>query len=317
MTKYIKDGLEWKHGATATEVMNGKDVPQGFTTYHLLGLKELPKYNLKAAMAESEDFRNLINKIMKKYAEENGIKEEAPMVSSAASAYIKAEDISVIGAAGNGNAGETVKLQVGISEEEVNIDSSLYKNCIKLDLKLMSNSTTISKLNVPVTIKMKAPAGMDTSKLVILHYHTSGEAPEIITPVVDGDKITFSVSKFSTFVFAESVPDGDSDAEDGTTGGTDSGSTDGSGAGSASGDNTGEDGDDKTEDDQNDSEVNKGEAEEEEDDDEDDSEEESAEEAKPVKDNVPKTGDSLPIALPMAMTIIFAGAAVGLRKKDN
>ena len=37
----------------------------------------------------------------------------------------------------------------------------------------------------------------------------------------------------------------------------------------------------------------------------------------PVKDNVPKTGDSLPIALPMAAAVVFAGAALAFRKREE
>lgn len=36
----------------------------------------------------------------------------------------------------------------------------------------------------------------------------------------------------------------------------------------------------------------------------------------PVKDNVPKTGDSLPIALPMAVTVAFGVVAIALKKRN-
>ncbi len=52
------------------------------------------------------------------------------------------------------------------------------------------------------------------------------------------------------------------------------------------------------------------------DDDDDNDDNDVADTAAPVKDNVPKTGDSLPIALPMTVTVAFAVAAIALRKKE-
>jgi len=239
-------------------------------------MSNIPQANLATSMQTDATVLETIKQLEAKYAAEKGITVAAPAVSEEAGKYVKAEEINVVGAGLNGKDGNTVKLDVSVPEKKETVSSQHYANSVQLDIKLMSNSTSIHKLDMPITITMKVPTGIDVERLVILHYHQDGSY-ENVTPLVNGDgTITFTVTEFSTFVFAEKA-----------------------------GGNTGS------------GEAQQPQDEEEENDDDDEEEVKEEKSATPAKDNVPKTGDSLPIALPMTAAVCLAGAAVILKKKEN
>ena len=64
------------------------------------------------------------------------------------------------------------------------------------------------ELEVPVTIAMPIPEGMDASRLVILHYRADG-TEELITPRIENGKAIFAITHFSTFALAEKKVGGD------------------------------------------------------------------------------------------------------------
>jgi len=239
-------------------------------------MANISQANLSTAMQTDAEVLETIKQLEEKYAAEKGITVTSTAVSEEAGKYVKAEEINVVGAGLNGKDGETVKLEVSVPEKK-ETEIFQYPNSVQLDIKLLSNSTSIHKLDIPITITMKVPAGIDVKRLVILHYCADGNCENITPKVVNGDgTITFTVTEFSTFVFAEKA-----------------------------GGNTGS------------GEAQQPQDEEEENDDDDEEEVKEEKSATPAKDNVPKTGDSLPIALPMTAAVCLAGAAVILKKKEN
>ena len=67
-------------------------------------------------------------------------------------------------------------------------------------------STDLKELDIPATITLPIPEGMDMSKLYVLHFGDDGSVDEIkpnITPETHSAK--FVITGFSTFAFAESV----------------------------------------------------------------------------------------------------------------
>lgn len=125
-------------------------------------------------------------------------------------------DIKVVGAAMNAVSGGAVTLNLSKVSKEKEINDFLYTNAIQVDIDLVGDVCDKIKnekvLASPITVTMYPPKEIELSKLVILHHH--GNEVERIYPVFRADgKITFSVTKFSTFIFAEMV----SHAEDSDT----------------------------------------------------------------------------------------------------
>ena len=134
------------------------------------------------------------------YATQNGIT-TSNQVSAEAAAYVDTNKISMIGAALNAISGP-VMLKVTVPESKVDVDTNRYANSVQLDLKLDADGQSKDTLDVPITITMPIPAGIESSHLTILHYHADDTA-EVISPRDNGDgTVTFTITKFSTFVFA-------------------------------------------------------------------------------------------------------------------
>lgn len=119
-------------------------------------------------------------------------------------------DIKIVGTAMNVSGGAvTVNFSEVKKGQEKKINRASYTNAVQVDINLngafCDNVKNNGVLVSPITITMSPPTGVNLSKVVILHYHDTDEKPEEITPAVQNEKITFSVTKFSTFVFAEKV----------------------------------------------------------------------------------------------------------------
>ena len=86
---------------------------------------------------------------------------------------------------------------------------SKYKNAIPLGITLTNVSTAASGLAVPVTITIPVPRGIDIRKLVTLHMNDDGTVNENFSngngysADLNSRTITFTVTHFSTFIFAE------------------------------------------------------------------------------------------------------------------
>lgn len=164
---------------------------------------EMQKSALQIAMQTDDSVKEQIKTLEEKYVAEKGITVDKS-VSEEASAYVKADQISMVGAGLNADAGN-ISLDVTVPEEKVDVSEVTYKNSVQLDIKLVNDGTSIHELTIPISITMPIPAGLDVSRLVILHYHEDGSV-ETVAPKNNGDgTITFTVKSFSTFVFAEAA----------------------------------------------------------------------------------------------------------------
>lgn len=161
--------------------------------------------NVAVAMQTDEEFLNQMEKIEQEYmAAHENIKVEKSVEHSALFG-----DIKVVGAAMNSVSGGAVTLNFKEvpKEQEKEVNSVLYSNPVQINIDITGDVCDKIKeekvLAAPITVTMYPPKGVLLSRLVILHYHSDGQ-PERIYPVFRADgKITFSVTKFSTFVFAE------------------------------------------------------------------------------------------------------------------
>ncbi len=168
------------------------------------GLKETDTATLRTAMQTNSDTRATVEAIEKM----SGIT-VANDVSEDVKAYIDTANIKVLGAALNADDGvSNVGLKITKEADVATLDSK-YKNAIPLGITLTNVSTAASGLAVPVTITIPVPRGIDISKLVILHMNADGTVNENFSNGngysydFNSRTITFTVTHFSTFIFAE------------------------------------------------------------------------------------------------------------------
>lgn len=225
---------------------------------------------LQTAMQTDSTVLNQIKELEEKYAAEKGITRSAPAVSEEASTYVKAQDVSVVGAGLNVESGE-VRLEVSVPEKKEDVSGYNYKDSVQLDISLVHDDEKVHELEVPITITLPIPSGLEASHLVILHYHENGDV-ETVSPKINGDgTITFTVTSFSTFVFAVEQED----SGDNTGNNTGNNTENNTAAGDASGDSNAPQGS-----------------------------------VERVKDDVPKTGDSIPVSVPVTGTVSAGALAV-------
>lgn len=198
------------------------------------------------AMQSDEDVLEQVKELEQEYAAANNIDVKAPEVTHPA---LNADKISVVGAGINAVSGGAINLnfsKVAAGKEET-INEKLYKNAVQVSITLDSKDANDAEvetgtLKCPITITMLPPSNVALDKLIILHYHADGSY-EYIYPAKNADgTITFSVTNFSTFVFAELV----TYTNDGA------GSNTGSSTGSNTGNSNRYDADDDDEDDSDD-----------------------------------------------------------------
>lgn len=161
--------------------------------------------NLQNAMQTSDSVLEQMKELEKKYAEQNNIAVNPPAVSEEASELVKAEDISMVGAGLNVDAGE-VKLEVAVPEQKESISGEVYAKSVQLDIQLKNDNESIHELEVPITITMPIPTGLEAKHLVILHYLKDGSVEQVNLKDNGNGTVTFTVTEFSTFVFAEKIP---------------------------------------------------------------------------------------------------------------
>lgn len=170
-------------------------------------LKEVTGTNsvsvLHMAMQSDEAVLNKVAELESRYKEENGV-DVSVSVSGAALDYVNENQVSIVGAGLNAaDTGDSIRLSVSVSEETVPVDKVLYSNSVQLRIELLRNESPLTNLTMPVTITMPIPEGLDASRLVILHYSDT-KGVETVNPKINGDgTVTFTVTHFSTFVFAE------------------------------------------------------------------------------------------------------------------
>lgn len=160
------------------------------------------KEELKTAMQTDPEALALVNELETKYKIEKGISVKDPEVSDAAAKYVDSGKIEMVGAGLNATAG-SVQLSVGIPEKREYVSDKHYKNTVQLAIELKNDNTSVHELGVPITITMPIPTGLDESRLAILHYHEDGSVESVNLKNNGDGTVTFTVTSFSTFVFAE------------------------------------------------------------------------------------------------------------------
>ena len=174
--------------------------------------------------------QELVKELESRYTEEKNISVQAPEVSEDAASYVDAQRIKMVGAGLNAAEGSNVQLTVGIPQKQEYISDKHYKNTVQLAIELKNNDTSVHELAVPITITMPIPAGLDANRLAILHYHENGSV-ESVTLKNNGDgTVTFTVTNFSTFVFAEKAEATDDSNSSNSSNGSDSSDNSGSSA---------------------------------------------------------------------------------------
>ena len=148
---------------------------------------------------------SMIAEAEKIFAVERGISVNAEIASDMADKINGT--VSILGAAFN--AGTNVKsmtLNISKPTTDKEVDKQQYKNVVQINMTL-DGAADVQNLKIPVKITMPIPAGVDSNGLQILHYHNDGSYetiwPENIN--ISGGYVSFTLTSFSTFVFANTV----------------------------------------------------------------------------------------------------------------
>lgn len=164
--------------------------------------------NMADAMQNNTEILGKIEELENDFTEKNKVVVSAP------------DGIKVVGAGLNATemtatTGSSITIEFNEIENEKQINEKLFENAVQIDITLKENSKVAEgELKAPVTITMNAPQGVELEKLVILYYNADGDM-EFIYPTVNTDNtITFSVTGFDTFVFANVVTLGADDTPD-------------------------------------------------------------------------------------------------------
>lgn len=91
---------------------------------------DVDKTALRTAMQTDDTVLGQIRDLESAYAAEQGITVDAPTVSEEAGAYVKADEISVVGAGLNAAAGQKVGLEVSVPAEKEYVPSQNYANSV-------------------------------------------------------------------------------------------------------------------------------------------------------------------------------------------
>lgn len=189
-------------GGSITEQLQNKLDGNAGADELLNTLESQDKSDLALAIQTESSVQNLVKQAEQKYAAEKGISVSTD-VASELSGKIQG-DVSILGAAFN--AGDNVSqmsLQITKPELDKNVDREQYKNVVQINMKL-DGAADMENLKVPVRITMPIPVGVSPQSLQILHYHNNGTM-EIIYPYVSGNMASFTLTSFSTFVFANTA----------------------------------------------------------------------------------------------------------------
>jgi hypothetical protein len=167
------------------------------------------KNALQIAMQSNAETQAQIAKLDDLYA--NTANVTVKEASVATDIDLDASQIKLVGAALNANEDTTVQMNITKPEKKYEVSTNSeyikdkYDNLIQFDMTLNGVENT-GNLAVPITITMPVPSGIDASKLVILHQQSDGKLEYVATKLSDDKKsVTFTITHFSLFVFAEKV----------------------------------------------------------------------------------------------------------------
>ena len=163
------------------------------------------KGELQVAMQTDTATQEKIKNLENAYKESMNLK---TAVNSSDDIGVDASSVSLLGAALNATEnGGSVTFNMSKPDEETQKDlitNSRFTKAIVLDLELEGAGITAgAPLDIPVTVTMAAPEGIDINKLTILHYNADGTYENLpVRKNADGT-ISFTVTHFSNFVFGE------------------------------------------------------------------------------------------------------------------
>ncbi|MCM1046280.1 MAG: LysM peptidoglycan-binding domain-containing protein [Candidatus Gastranaerophilales bacterium] len=164
---------------------------------------------IRMAMQTDAEFRSQVQQLEEQYNRENNIT-TGTTVSDEAKEIVGSDAVQVIGAGFNGSENVTLEVDMASPEKQIPVHSG-YTNPVQLDIKLAGVSAQ-DNLKMPVTITMPVPKGLDSNNLIILHSHADGQTEKVTFYNNGNGTVTFTVSSFSTFVFAqESAGSGSND----------------------------------------------------------------------------------------------------------
>lgn len=181
-------------------------------------LKDMDMDRLAIAVQSNENALDTLQYIENQYLDITGkqVKKEIDGVE------LDKNQIELIGAGLNILNGEdSLTFCLKKPDKEANLDKSLYRNAVQFDINLKGGR---NQLIAPVTIIMPIPETIDPDRLIILHYHDDGTYNTIWPILLDDNRVKFTVTDFSLFVFAE--PElGQGESEDNTGENTDNNNT--------------------------------------------------------------------------------------------
>lgn len=195
-----------KTSATVGDVLNGANSYENASEGLAYLKANTAIENLKVGMQTDTAVLGQVSALEDKYAAQNGITVTPSSATGGAENYVDAGKVEIIGAALNAQAGQNMQLVFSIPENQETIDTNTYKNAVQLNLSLYCEGQSVTDLSIPVTVTMPVPVGVKTSNLRIFHYH-NGIRESVNLKVNDDGTVTFTVSGFSTFVFANEEAD--------------------------------------------------------------------------------------------------------------
>ncbi len=159
---------------------------------------ETDKKTVQNTIADNKNYETLDNN----YAMENAIVVKPANVEPTAQNLLRGGEISVVGGALNAeNRGAAVELKVAPSAAVPTLKQE-FKNKVSFDIKLAIDEEDQTSLDFPVKITMPVPTGLNADSMKLFHIH-DGEETEVPFRKSGSGMITFTVTGFSDFVFAQ------------------------------------------------------------------------------------------------------------------
>jgi pectin methylesterase-like acyl-CoA thioesterase len=165
-------------------------------------IKNLPASALKNLSVESTTSLKLLKKAEEEIAALLGTKVEVVAGSNTAP-NLNVTNVEVINALLSVPTGQNAEIKVSAPNGDIpdQVGSKFLVGAFAFDLKLFVNNVQ-TPLTAPVLIRIPIPAGIDTSKeIIVLHMKDDGQTEELKVKITDG-YLEFVTSSFSTFVAA-------------------------------------------------------------------------------------------------------------------
>ena len=120
---------------------------------------------------------------------------------------LNTKKVSIIGAALNAEKTSNTKVELKISAPKTERTLGRnYDNDVAVQFSMtLTNVVNAKKLAVPVIITVPLPAGISSSKAVVLHYAGTDSASQVLQSKVSGGYISFAATGFSDFIITQRV----------------------------------------------------------------------------------------------------------------